>query len=48
MPASFGIAAQQYAPDVVAEATYSQPKDIGAESGIRERWERVRRLIRGR
>lgn len=44
----FGIAAQQYAPDVVAEATYYQPKDIGAESAIRERWERVRRRIRGR
>lgn len=44
----FGIAAQQYAPDVVADATYYQPKDIGAESAIRERWERVRRRIRGR
>ncbi len=44
----FGIAAQQYAPDVVAEASYYQPKDIGAESAIRERWERVRRRIRGR
>ena len=44
----FGIAAQQYAPDAVADATYYQPKEIGAESAIKERWERVRRLIRGR
>ena len=44
----FGIATQQYAPDVVGEASYYQPKDIGAESAIRERWERVRRRIRGR
>ena len=25
-----------------------RPKEIGAESAIKERWERVRRLIRGR
>ena len=43
----FGIAEQQYLPDVLADATYYQPKDIGAESGIRERWERVRAIIRG-
>ncbi|WP_137293489.1 replication-associated recombination protein A [Nocardioides dongxiaopingii] len=46
--APFGIAEQQYAPDVVADARYYQPKEIGAETAIRERWERVRRLIRGR
>ncbi|MGB0189818.1 MAG: replication-associated recombination protein A, partial [Nocardioides sp.] len=44
----FGIAEQQYAPDVVADARYYRPKEIGAESAIKERWERVRRLIRGR
>ena len=33
---------------VVGVASYYQPKDIGAESAIRERWERVRRRIRGR
>ena len=44
----FGIAEQQYAPDVVADARYYQPKEIGAETGVKERWERVRRLIRGR
>jgi putative ATPase len=45
--APYGIAEQQYAPDVVADATYYQPTEIGAEAGIKERWERVRRLIRG-
>ena len=44
----FGVAEQQYAPDVVADRAYYRPKDIGAEAGIRERWERVRRIIRGR
>jgi len=46
--APFGIAEQQYAPDVVADAAYYQPTNLGAESAIRDRWERVRRLIRGR
>lgn len=44
----FGIAEQQYAPDVVADAAYYQPTSLGAEAAIKERWERVRRLIRGR
>jgi len=44
----FGIAEQQYAPDVVADAEYYQPTALGAEAGFRERWERVRRMIRGR
>jgi len=43
----FGIAEQQYAPDVVADATYYEPTSLGAEAGVKERWERVRRLIRG-
>ncbi|SFC77953.1 putative ATPase [Nocardioides terrae] len=43
----FGIAEQQYLPDVLAEATYYEPKEIGAESAIKERWERVRAIIRG-
>ena len=46
--APFGIAEQQYAPDVVADATYYQPTQLGAEGQLRERWERVRRIIRGR
>jgi putative ATPase len=43
----FGIAEQQYAPDVVADASYYEPTALGAESGLRERWERIRRIIRG-
>ncbi|WP_445321642.1 replication-associated recombination protein A [Nocardioides sp. GXZ039] len=46
--APFGIAEQQYAPDVVADAEYYQPTEFGAESSIKERWERIRRIIRGR
>jgi putative ATPase len=45
--APYGIAEQQYAPDVVADAEYYQPTALGAEAAIRERWERVRRIIRG-
>jgi putative ATPase len=43
----FGIAAQQYAPDVIADATYYRPTSLGAEAALKERWERVRRMIRG-
>ncbi|MBZ5733822.1 replication-associated recombination protein A [Nocardioides sp. TRM66260-LWL] len=43
----FGIATQQYAPDPVADAVYYRPTTHGAEAGIRERWERVRAIIRG-
>ena len=46
--APFGIAEQQYAPDVVSDAAYYQPTALGAEAAIKDRWERVRRLIRGR
>ena len=46
--APFGIAEQQYAPDEVLDAEYYRPTSLGAEAGLRERWERVRRLIRGR
>ncbi len=45
--APFGIAEQQYAPDVVADAAYYRPTSLGAEATIKDRWERVRRLIRG-
>ena len=44
----YGIAEQQYAPDVVADASYYRPTALGAEAAVKERWERVRRLIRGR
>ena len=43
----FGIAEQQYLPDVLADASYFQPKEIGAESAIKERWDRVRAIVRG-
>ena len=45
--APYGIAEQQYAPDVVLDAEYYQPTSLGAEAAIKERWERVRRIIRG-
>jgi putative ATPase len=43
----YGIAEQQYAPDVVADAEYYRPTGLGAEAALKERWERVRRIIRG-
>ncbi len=43
----FGIAEQQYAPDAVAGASYYRPTSLGAEGAVKERWERIRRLIRG-
>ncbi len=43
----FGIAEQQYAPDVVQDATYYQPTALGAEAGVKDRWERIRKMIRG-
>jgi putative ATPase len=43
----FGIAEQQYAPDVVADAEYYRPTTLGAEAALKERWQRVRRLVRG-
>nr|WP_220481586.1 replication-associated recombination protein A [Nocardioides ginsengisegetis] len=45
--APYGIAEQQYAPDVVKDAEYYRPTALGAEAGIKDRWERVRGLIRG-
>jgi putative ATPase len=44
----YGVAEQQYAPDVVLDAEYYQPTSLGAEAAVKERWERVRRIIRGR
>ncbi len=43
----YGVAAQQYAPDVVADTRYYEPTSLGAEAAVKERWERIRRLIRG-
>src|SRR3954454_90779 len=46
--APYGIAEQQYAPDVVLDAEYYRPTSLGAEAAVKERWERIRRLVRGR
>ncbi|MGY2874967.1 putative ATPase [Marmoricola sp. URHA0025 HA25] len=46
--APFGIAEQQYAPDVVLDAEYYRPTNLGAEAAMKERWERIRQMIRGR
>ncbi|KAA1424212.1 replication-associated recombination protein A [Nocardioides antri] len=43
----FGVAEQQYAPDVLADAEYYVPTELGAEAAVKQRWERVRRIIRG-
>ncbi|MEZ0579998.1 replication-associated recombination protein A [Nocardioides sp. MH1] len=43
----FGVAEQQYAPDVVLDAEYYRPTELGAEAAVKQRWERVRRIIRG-
>jgi putative ATPase len=44
----FGVAEQQYAPDVVLDAEYYRPTSLGAEAAVKERWERIRRMVRGR
>ena len=46
--APYGISEQQYAPDVVLDVEYYQPTSLGAESSLKDRWERIRKLIRGR
>ena len=43
----YGIAEQQYAPDVVLDAEYYRPTALGAEAAVKERWERIRRMVRG-
>jgi putative ATPase len=45
--APYGIAEQQYAPDVVSDAAYYRPTTLGAEAAVAERWARIRKLIRG-
>ncbi|RLV50253.1 replication-associated recombination protein A [Nocardioides mangrovicus] len=44
----FGIAEQQYAPDELLDSEYYRPTDHGAEARVKERWERVRNIVRGR
>jgi len=45
--APYGVAEQQYAPDAVADARYYRPTALGAEAAVAERWERIRRRVRG-
>ena len=45
--APFGVVEQQYAPDVVADVAYYEPTSLGAEAAVKERWERLRRIVRG-
>ncbi len=45
--APFGVAEQQYLPDVLVDAEYYRPTSLGAEASVRERWERLRRIVRG-
>ncbi|WP_239455612.1 replication-associated recombination protein A [Nocardioides gilvus] len=42
-----GLSTQQYAPDVVGDAAYYEPTSRGAENAVRERWERIRSIVRG-
>jgi putative ATPase len=44
----FGIAVQRYAPDVVGDAEYYRPTDLGAEAEIKERLARIRAILRRR
>jgi putative ATPase len=46
--APYGVAEQQYAPDVVLDAAYYRPTELGAEAAVKQRWERIRRIIRGK
>ena len=45
--APFGVVEQQYAPDVALAAEYYRPAGLGAEAAVKERWERLRRIVRG-
>ncbi|HSK27224.1 MAG TPA: hypothetical protein VK894_09990, partial [Jiangellales bacterium] len=42
-----GVVEQQYAPDVVAGRSYYRPSRRGAERDYAERYERLRRIVRG-
>ena len=43
----YGVTQQQYAPDVVADAAYYQPTQLGAEAQLQTRWQKLRGVIRG-
>ncbi len=46
--APYGVAEQQYPPDELLDTSYYQPTSHGAEAAVKERWERIRRMVRGR
>ena len=43
-----GVSAQQYLPDELRDREYYRPRDRGHERDIAARWEKLRRIIRGR
>lgn len=42
-----GLSTQQYAPDVIGDAAYYEPTSRGAENAVKDRWERIRSIVRG-
>ncbi|QCC78688.1 replication-associated recombination protein A [Nocardioides daphniae] len=42
-----GVAQQQYLPEPVRDAVYYRPTTHGAEAGVKDRWERIRSIVRG-
>ena len=46
--APYGVVEQQYPPDELLDTSYYQPTSHGAEAAVKERWERIRRMVRGR
>ena len=45
--APFGVVEQQYLPEDLADAEYYRPTALGAEAAVKDRWERLRRIVRG-
>jgi putative ATPase len=43
----YGVAEQQYLPDLLDGTSYYQPTSLGAEAAIAERWDKIRRIVRG-
>ncbi|MGH3346452.1 MAG: replication-associated recombination protein A [Nocardioides sp.] len=43
----YGVAEQQYLPDVLDGTSYYQPTSLGAEAAVAERWDKIRRIVRG-
>ena len=43
----YGIAEQQYLPDVLSDTTYYAPTSLGAEASVSERLSRIRAITRG-